>query len=36
LARVSLNGARFFRRYDTELVMALLIAIALIVAVALT
>jgi hypothetical protein len=36
MARVSLNGSRFFRRYDPELVMALLIAIALIVAVALT
>jgi hypothetical protein len=35
-ARVSLNRSRLFRRYDPELVMALLIAIALVVAVALT
>jgi hypothetical protein len=36
MARVSLNGSRLFRRYDPELVMALLIVIALVVAVALT
>jgi len=36
MARVSLNGSHLFVLYDPELVMALLIAIALVVAVALT